>query len=167
MVLLGLMVLALIIAAASKGCGGDSEEARPAAQSPTTTAPAAPDTAAAAEVVNQINTRITQAGGIQFVVGKTDLTQESRTVLNSVAALLKQNAAVKAEVRGFTDSQGDEQKNIQLSQQRAQVVVDYLVQQGIASDRLTAKGLGEATPVATNDTEEGRAKNRRVEFIPA
>jgi outer membrane protein OmpA-like peptidoglycan-associated protein len=74
---------------------------------------------------------------------------------------------VKAEVRGHTDSQGDAAKNLELSQQRAQAVVDYLVQKGIVVARLTAKGLGETVPIADNNTDAGRAKNRRVEFAIA
>ncbi len=162
MVLLGLIVLALVIAAMSKGCG-DSESNSPAAQSPTTSTGAA----AGVEVIDQINSEITQSGGIQFVTGKADLTAASRTTLDRVAAILAANAAVNAEVRGHTDSQGDAQKNLELSQQRAQAVVDYLVQKRIVVARLTAKGLGETVPIADNNTEAGRAKNRRVEFAIA
>lgn len=162
MVLLGLMVLALVIAWASKGCG-ESSEPGPAAQSPTTTTTTAAGVQAV-EVIEQINNLVTQRGGVQFVVGKTDLTARSRTTLNEVASILKTNAAVKAEVRGYTDNEGDEQKNLQLSQQRAEAVVTYLVEQGIANDRLSARGFGEATPLVPNDTEENRAKNRRVQF---
>lgn len=162
-VLLGLMVLALIIAWASKGCG-DSDEPGPAAQSPTTTTAATGPAVQAVEIIDQINNTITQGGGVNFVVGKTDLTARSRTTLNQVATILKNNATVNAEIRGYTDNEGDEQKNLQLSQQRAQAVMDYLVQQGIAQNRLSARGLGEANPAFPNDTEENRAKNRRVQF---
>lgn len=164
-VLLGLMVLALVIAATSKGCG-DSESSSPAAQSPTTSTGTATGPAAGVAVIDQINAEIAQSG-IQFVTGKADLTSGSRTTLDRIAAILTTSAAVKAEVRGHTDSQGDAQKNLELSQQRAQAVVDYLVQKGIQATRLTAKGLGETVPVADNNTEAGRAKNRRVEFAIA
>jgi outer membrane protein OmpA-like peptidoglycan-associated protein len=163
MVLLGLMVLALIIAWASKGCG-DSDEPGPAAQSPTTASTTTGTGVQAVEVIDQINNLVTQQGGVQFVVGKTDLTARSRTTLNQVATVLKNNATVKAEVRGYTDNEGDEQKNLQLSQQRAAEVVKYLVQQGIATERLSARGFGEANPLVPNDTDENKAKNRRVEF---
>ncbi len=165
-VLLGLIVLALIIAATSKGCG-DSESNSPAAQSPTTSTGTVTGAAAGVEVIDQINNEITKSGGIQFVTGKADLATSSRATLDRVAAILATNAAVKAEVRGHTDSQGDAQKNLELSQQRAQAVVDYLVQKGIVVARLTAKGLGETVPIADNNTEAGRAKNRRVEFAIA
>ena len=104
---------------------------------------------------------------MQFVTGKADLTATSRTTLDRIATILTTNATVKAEVRGHTDSQGDAQKNLELSQQRAQAVVDYLTQKGIAAGRLSAKGLGETVPVANNDTAAGRAQNRRVEFAIA
>jgi outer membrane protein OmpA-like peptidoglycan-associated protein len=157
------MVLALVIAATSKGCG-DSESSSPAAQSPTTST--GTGAAAGVEVIDQINNEIAQSG-IVFVTGEADLAPASRTTLDRIAAILAANAAVKAEVRGHTDSQGDAQKNLDLSQQRAQAVVDYLAQKGIVAARLTAKGLGETVPIADNNTEAGRAKNRRVEFAIA
>jgi outer membrane protein OmpA-like peptidoglycan-associated protein len=164
-VLLGLMVLALVIAATTKGCG-DSESTSPAAQSPTTSTGATTGTAAAVAVIDQINDEIAKSG-IVFVTGKADLTPESRTTLDRIATILIANAAVRAEVRGHTDNQGDAQKNLDLSQLRAQAVVDYLVQKGVQAQRLVAKGLGETVPIADNDTEAGRAKNRRVEFAIA
>jgi len=163
-VLLGLMVLALVIAATSKGCG-DSEPTSPAAQSPTTSTGTSTGAAGVA-VIDQINDEIDRTG-VQFVTGKADLTATSRTTLDRIAAILTTNATVKAEVRGHTDSQGDAAKNLELSQQRAQAVVDYLVQKAIPVARLSAKGLGETVPIDDNNTEAGRAKNRRVEFAPA
>ena len=158
--LLGLMVLALLIAAVSKGCGSD--EPGPAAQSPTTSTASTSVTAGVA-VIAQINAEV-QRTGIVFVTGKTDLTAESKSTLDAVAAILTRNPDVKAEVQGHTDSEGDAGKNLELSQARAQAVVDYLVTKGIPAARLTARGLGEAVPLVPNTTEEGRAKNRRVEF---
>ena len=166
-VLLGLMVLALVIAAASDGCGAD--ETSPAAQSPTATTqtgstPAA-GAAAAQQVIDQVNAVLKSGGGVPFVVGKSDLAPAGAATLDQVAVILKDNAAVKAEVRGFTDNQGDDAKNLELSRARAKSVVDYLVQKGgIAAGRLTANGFGEANPIAPNDTEAGRTQNRRVEF---
>ena len=163
-VLLGLMVLALIIAATSKGCGG-SEQTSPAAQSPTTSTGTS-TSAAGLAVIDQINQEIARTG-VQFVTGKADLAPASRTTLDRIATILTTNATVKAEVRGHTDNQGDPNRNLVLSQLRAQAVVDYLVQKGIAADRLSAKGLGQTVPLADNGTEAGRAKNRRVEFASA
>ena len=162
-VLLALMVLALIIAAASDGCGSDNTS--PAAQSPTTTTTGPEGASASAQaVIDQINAQIT---GLPFVVGKSELAPASSAPLDSVVAILKQNATLKAEVRGFTDDQGDAIKNEQLSLARAQAVVAYLSGKGIVAGRLEARGLGEANAIADNTTEAGRAKNRRVEFALA
>jgi outer membrane protein OmpA-like peptidoglycan-associated protein len=92
------------------------------------------------------------------------LKKESFTELNKVADFLKQNATVEIEIAGHTDSKGSDDYNANLSQGRSQSVVDYLVSQGIESFRLTAHGYGESKPIDTNDTEPGRANNRRVEF---
>jgi outer membrane protein OmpA-like peptidoglycan-associated protein len=77
---------------------------------------------------------------------------------------LKQNPKVEIEISGHTDSKGSDDYNLNLSQGRSQSVVDYIVSQGIDSSRLTAHGYGEGKPIDTNDTDEGRANNRRVEF---
>ena len=77
---------------------------------------------------------------------------------------LEQNPTVEIEIAGHTDSKGTDEYNVNLSQGRSQAVVDYLASQGIDRGRLTAHGYGEAKPIDTNDTEEGRANNRRVEF---
>jgi OOP family OmpA-OmpF porin len=86
-------------------------------------------------------------------------------ILDSAAAALKAAAAIKVEVGGHTDNAGTPDGNLRLSQERAQAVMAALVQRGIAAARMTAKGYGQATPVADNRTEEGRAKNRRVELV--
>ena len=72
---------------------------------------------------------------------------------------------MKIEIRGYTDNTGDELKNKMLSEGRAKAVVDYLVSKQIDRDRLSYKGLGSKQPIASNKTEEGKQKNRRVEFI--
>jgi peptidoglycan-binding protein ArfA len=71
------------------------------------------------------------------------------------------------DIEGHTDSTGSEETNLKLSRERAAAVGDFLVTQGIAQTRMTTKGLGPADPVASNDTAEGRAKNRRVEIVLA
>jgi OOP family OmpA-OmpF porin len=81
-------------------------------------------------------------------------------------SVLKQNPEIKVEIQGHTDHIGTAVYNQGLSENRAKAVRDYLVRQGIASYRLTAEGYGLTQPVASNDTEEGRAKNRRVELKP-
>ena len=85
--------------------------------------------------------------------------------LEEVAALLKADAALKLEVGGHTDNVGTPEGNQKLSEARANSVAAAIVKNGIAAGRLTAKGYGQTTAVADNRTEEGRAKNRRVELV--
>lgn len=101
---------------------------------------------------------------IYFDFDKTTLKKESYPALNKVVDFLKQNATVEIEIAGHTDNKGSDEYNETLSQGRSQAVVDYLISQGVDSYRLTAHGYGEAKPIETNDTETGRANNRRVEF---
>ena len=101
---------------------------------------------------------------IYFDFDKTTLKPESFLELNKVFDFLKQNLHVEIEIEGHTDSKGADEYNLNLSQGRSQSVVDYIVSQGIDRSRLAARGYGESKPVDTNDTEEGRANNRRVEF---
>jgi OmpA-OmpF porin, OOP family len=101
---------------------------------------------------------------IYFDFDKTTLKKESFTELNKVVEFLNQNSSVEIEISGHTDNKGSDDYNANLSQGRSQSVVDYLISQGIDTGRLTAHGYGESKPVDTNDTDEGRANNRRVEF---
>jgi OmpA-OmpF porin, OOP family len=101
---------------------------------------------------------------IYFDFNKTSLKSESFVELNKVVDFLQSNPTVEIEIAGHTDSKGSDEYNNTLSQGRSQAVVDYLVQQGIGESRLTAKGYGESKPIDTNDTPEGQANNRRVEF---
>jgi len=101
---------------------------------------------------------------IYFDFDKTTLQQESYVELNKVVDFLKQNPKVSVEISGHTDSKGSDEYNLNLSQGRSQSVVDYLISQGIDVSRLQAHGYGETKPIDTNETEEGRANNRRVEF---
>jgi flagellar motor protein MotB len=102
--------------------------------------------------------------GIEFDTGKAALKPESEKVLSQVLALLNGQPDWKIRIEGHTDSTGTRQGNQVLSQQRAGSVVAWLVNNGIASTRLVAAGLGDTRPVADNSTEEGRARNRRVEL---
>jgi outer membrane protein OmpA-like peptidoglycan-associated protein len=104
--------------------------------------------------------------GIYFDFDKATITPESRPALEDAAKILIQNPTIMVEIQGHTDGIGSDQYNQQLSERRAQAVVSYLVQDlGIEAGRLTAKGYGKSRPVADNSTEEGRALNRRVEFV--
>lgn len=101
---------------------------------------------------------------IYFDFDKTTLKNESFIELDKVVDFLKRNSSVSIEISGHTDSKGSDSYNENLSQGRSQAVVDYLISQGIDSSRLEAHGYGESKPIDTNDTEAGRANNRRVEF---
>ena len=86
-------------------------------------------------------------------------------VINKIYELMNEHTDVKFSVEGHTDSDGNDDFNRKLSEQRAESVVNKLVVMGISKDRLVSKGLGETVPVASNDTPEGKASNRRVEFV--
>ncbi|KXK56633.1 MAG: peptidoglycan-associated outer membrane protein [Chlorobi bacterium OLB5] len=101
---------------------------------------------------------------IYFDFDKFDLMEASFTELNRVVKFLNDNPGVKIEISAHTDSKGSDDYNLSLSQKRAESVVNYLVQQGVDPSRLTARGYGESLPVADNATDEGAAKNRRVEM---
>ena len=85
--------------------------------------------------------------------------------INRIVTLMTENPDLKFSVEGHTDSTGNEATNQTLSEARSQAVVDKLVENGIARDRLTSTGKGQTAPIADNGTDEGRAKNRRVEFV--
>ena len=102
---------------------------------------------------------------IRYGTNKADLLSSSFLILNEFAQYLKDHPNMVVEIRGHTDASGSDQANLALSMDRAFEVMNYLVQQGIEGKRLSAKGYGETLPIASNDTEEGRAKNRRTEFF--
>lgn len=102
--------------------------------------------------------------GILFDYDKATLQQSSNDQLQEVLTLLLQYPELSLEIQGHTDSDGSEAYNLQLSQQRSESVLGYLVLFGVESSRLQAKGYGESIPVAPNDTDENKAKNRRVEL---
>ena len=102
---------------------------------------------------------------ITFETGKADLKPESMVEINRIAKLMQENPGLEFEVQGHCDATGSDKVNDPLSQKRAEAIVAALVEQGIAQARLTAVGKGSHQPIATNSTDEGRAKNRRVEFI--
>lgn len=102
--------------------------------------------------------------GVLFDFNKATLKPESDPVLQKVLALLQKNATLKLEVQGHTDNVGGDAYNQTLSESRAKSVMAWLTQHGIAAARLTFKGYGKTMPVASNDNDEGRAKNRRVEI---
>ena len=103
--------------------------------------------------------------GIKFDSGKATLKLESMGVINEIVKLMKEHPEINFSVEGHTDSDGDAQFNIDLSEQRANTVVNELIARGIDSKRMVAKGMGEDVPVADNTSPEGKANNRRVEFV--
>lgn len=105
------------------------------------------------------------SNGIRFDIGKATLLPESMGVINEIYDLLSQHEEIKFSIEGHTDSDGDFDMNQKLSEERAKTVMDQLVSMGIKSDRLKYKGHGESKPIDNNDTPEGKANNRRVEFI--
>ena len=105
------------------------------------------------------------ATGIRFDVGKATLKPESMGIINKVVKMMQQHPELNFSVEGHTDSDGDDTNNLKLSEDRAKTVMNTMVKLGISADRLTAKGLGESMPVDTNSTPEGKANNRRVEFV--
>jgi outer membrane protein OmpA-like peptidoglycan-associated protein/polyisoprenoid-binding protein YceI len=107
---------------------------------------------------------ISTAQAIYFKTGSADLDSKSEPLLNSIADIANRCPAAKIEVAGHTDSIGSRQANRQLSESRARSVVMYLAKQGIPATRIDATGYGDANPIAPNDNEENRAKNRRIEF---
>ncbi len=104
--------------------------------------------------------------GIHFDTNKSEVKPESKPGLEEIAKLLRQEPGLKLRVVGHTDMTGSLDANLRLSQARGEAVVQVLVSQhGIAASRLRGHGVGPLAPVASNDTEEGRAKNRRVELV--
>lgn len=103
--------------------------------------------------------------GIHFDTGKATLQADSEQVLSEIVKLLQQQSDLKLRVEGHTDNQGNAAANQLLSERRAQAVVAWLTAHGVAAARLTAKGLGQSQSIADNSSEEGRAKNRRVELV--
>ena len=101
---------------------------------------------------------------IFFDTNKADIKDESKPELRKLIDFLTLNPTVHIEVSGHTDNVGGNQFNQTLSENRAKAVQQYLIVNGINAGRLTAKGYGETEPVATNDTDENRSKNRRTEF---
>ncbi len=109
--------------------------------------------------------RIDIKDSIYFETDKDKIKELSFPLLNEIAEVLKKNPTIHISIEGHTDSQGSDQYNLDLSTRRAASVMRYLISQGIEAERLASVGHGESIPIADNLTEEGRAANRRVEFL--
>ena len=102
---------------------------------------------------------------ILFAFSKSDLGESAKNNLNKLVAILNQYPNTNIEIQGHTDSRGTDEYNMGLSQRRANTVRDYLASQGIVGTRMTTRGFGESAPAYSNDTPDGMAQNRRVEFL--
>lgn len=102
---------------------------------------------------------------IHFEFDKAVIRSVSFPILNTVAQVLQDYPDIHVEIQGHTDSRGRDEYNMRLSQERAEAVRTYLIERGIAANRLTARGYGESRPIESNRTSSGRAANRRVEFV--
>ena len=101
---------------------------------------------------------------VNFAFDKSDLQPLAKANLDKLAEVLINNPDTNINIYGYTDSKGTDEYNLSLSDRRAASVKAYLISKGIASTRMNTMGMGEASPIASNDTEAGRAQNRRVEF---
>lgn len=150
-----LLLLALATAGASAEPTIDEADEPP----PETDAPAPPKVDSAPPPVRRVVLR-----GIKFGSDTAYIEPDSAGVLELVAERLRENPTLRVRIEGYTDERASEAHNLELSQERAESVKRILVGLGIAPDRLDTVGLGEADPIASNDTAEGRALNRRVEL---
>ncbi|MBT4162447.1 MAG: OmpA family protein [Gammaproteobacteria bacterium] len=103
--------------------------------------------------------------GVNFDYDSDNLTDAAKDKLHETIHSLQQQPNISVRIEGHTDNVGSDEYNLSLSKQRANAVRDLLINEGIRARRLTVQGYGENSPVATNDTESGRAQNRRVDFV--
>ena len=108
--------------------------------------------------------RVIVLQGTQFAFDSAELTPEARGILDENAAVMERESDVKVRIEGHTDSIGPEAYNQGLAERRAKAVEDFLISKGVSADRLEIMGYGPSSPIAPNNTEEGRAMNRRVEL---
>jgi OOP family OmpA-OmpF porin len=116
-------------------------------------------------VCQQLFSEMLGKGTIRFESGRSNIEVDSAGLLDHLIEIALRCPATNIEVAGHTDTDGDGATNQALSEKRAQAVVDYLVRAGLPASRFSAVGYGSTKPVAVNDTDEGKAKNRRIEFV--
>ncbi|MEE9215202.1 MAG: OmpA family protein, partial [Thermodesulfobacteriota bacterium] len=114
--------------------------------------------------LEKIKEEILTFENITFISNDTILHDESFEDLNKIVALIESQPEISMEISSHTDNIGSEENNKKLSKARAEVIFRYFVNHGISPDRLVIQWFGESRPIASNDTEDGRKKNRRVEF---
>ena len=103
--------------------------------------------------------------GVHFDSDSAALTSEAKSILDNALGAINASSSSNVSIEGHTDSRASDSYNRDLSQRRSDAVVDYLVSKGVTSSRLNPVGMGEGSPVASNETREGRAQNRRVDII--
>jgi len=108
--------------------------------------------------------KVVTLNNVNFETGSATLTADSKYELNNLISIMERYPEMRIEISGHTDAEGEEENNQILSENRAQAVYDFLLNKGVAPDRMTYVGYGESDPLASNDTDEGRAENRRTEF---
>ncbi len=117
------------------------------------------------EVIAKINRDFAHFSDANFEFNKTDVAETSYSILDRVATIMSENPELAMEIAAHTDNVGSFEFNLDLSEKRAESIVNYLVSKGVDAARLEGKGYGEARSIADNSTEEGRMRNRRVEFL--
>lgn len=163
------LALALAASAQALDLGGALDSAAKAAKDPDAAMKSAGDAAGDAAVkklTKELKATQNKYGPIVFVTGKADLNaKKCEKTLKAIDGTVKKYPGLKVQIEGHTDNKGDAAANLALSQKRAEAVVAWLTANlQTPADRLTAKGLGDTQPIASNKTEKGRAKNRRVDF---
>ena len=123
-----------------------------------------PQVATSAPVAGSTINELLDLEPITFAVNSAEITAEGQAVLADVVEFMNGNPDVNVEIGGHTDSDGDDAVNLELSQNRADSVMTFLVSEGVAAERMTTAGFGETQPIAGNDTPENKAINRRIEF---
>jgi OOP family OmpA-OmpF porin len=116
-------------------------------------------------VCQQLFSELLSKGSIRFEPARAAIDPDSAGLLDRLIETALRCPATNIEIAGHTDTDGDDASNQALSGKRAQAVADYLVKAGLPADRFTAVGYGSTQPVASNDTDEGKAQNRRIEFV--
>ena len=129
-------------------------------------APAPPPKAAPVPREPDACTGVVRLEEVQFATDKSDITAKAAAVLDGIATALQRCPETRVRLSAYTDSSGSDAYNQKLSQRRADSVRAYLIQHGVSASRIEARGYGESNPIASNDTPEGRAQNRRVEIQP-
>jgi outer membrane protein OmpA-like peptidoglycan-associated protein len=155
--------LAIVLAC---GCGGGTVHLKEKKPLVVSAGAPAPPPEPKPEKVEVKQDRIEVKEIIQFETSSWKVTEESHAILDEIAKVMTAHPEVKkVRIEGHTDNEGDSAHNLSLSRKRANNIMKYLVEHGVDAARLVAEGYGDTKPVAPNDTEEGRAQNRRVVFV--